>query len=305
MSICAKLLPLNELRMLKAPRVSFEFFPAKTDEAAEKLWQTIKKLEVLAPSFVSVTYGAGGSTRERTHATVKRIVDETGLAPAAHLTCVNASRAEIDEIAKTYWDIGVKHIVALRGDAPNMAEGYIPHPEGYAYAADLVRGLRKIAGTDFEISVAAYPEKHPQAESLDSDLRFLKEKIDAGATRAITQYFFEADDYFRFIDKAQAIGITVPIVAGVMPIGNLEQAQRFSKMCGATIPQWVIDLYENVPNDPAIVEMISVAITTELCNNLIIGGVEDIHFYTLNRAEMVAAVCGLIGVGGKPKVVGH
>lgn len=190
----------------------------------------------------------------------------------------------------------MKHIVALRGDAPNMAEGYIPHPDGYAYAADLVRGLRTIA--DFEISVAAYPEMHPQAESLDSDLRFLKEKIDAGATRAITQYFFDADDYFRFVDKARAIGISVPIVAGIMPIGNLEQAQRFSKMCGATIPQWIIDLYESVPNDPAIVEMISVAITAELCNNLIAGGIDELHFYTLNRSEMVAAVCGLIGVRG-------
>jgi len=297
MSFTQKIFPLKELRALKPPRVSFEFFPAKTDEAAEKLWQTIKKLEGFAPSFVSVTYGAGGSTRERTHATVKRIVDETNLAPAAHLTCVNASRDEIDEIAKTYWDIGVKHIVALRGDAPNMDDGYVPHPDGYAYAADLVRGLRKIG--DFEISVAAYPEKHPQADSMDSDLRYLKEKIDAGATRAITQYFFDADDYFRFIDKTQKLGINVPILPGVIPIGNLEQAQRFSKMCGATIPQWVIDIYNSMPNDPIMVEMASVAITAELCNQLIAGGVEDIHFYTLNRAEMVSTVCGLIGVGQK------
>lgn len=294
MTSSEKLLQLKELTARKAPRISFEFFPAKTDEAAEKLWQTIKKLEVFAPNFVSVTYGAGGSTRERTHATVKRIVDETSLPAAAHLTCVNASRAEIDEIAKTYWDIGVKHIVALRGDAPNMEEGYKPHPEGYAYAADLVKGLRKIA--DFEISVAAYPEKHPQAASLDSDLRFLKEKIDAGATRAITQYFFDADDYFRFLDKTQKLGITVPIVPGIMPIGNLEQAARFSKMCGASIPQWIVDLYEGLPNDPTVVEMTSVAVTAEICNKLIAGGVDQIHFYTLNRAEMVAAVCGLIGV---------
>jgi len=297
MSFTHNILPLKELRALKAPRVSFEFFPAKTDEANEKLWQTIKKLEAFSPEYVSVTYGAGGTTRERTHATVKRIVDESSLAPAAHLTCVNASRAEIDAIAKTYWDIGVKHIVALRGDAPNMEAGYIPHPEGYAYATDLVRGLRKVA--DFEISVAAYPEMHPQAQSMDSDLRYLKEKIDAGAARAITQYFFEAEDYFRFLDKAQKLGITVPIVPGVMPIGNLEQALRFSKMCGATIPKWVVELYESLPNDPAIVEMVSVAVTAELCNELIAGGVEDIHFYTLNRAEMVAAVCGLIGVASK------
>lgn len=294
MSSAEKLLSLKEVRACKTPKISFEFFPAKTDDGAEKLWQTIKKLEVFAPDFVSVTYGAGGSTRERTHATVKRIVDETSLKPAAHLTCVNASQAEIDDIARNYWEIGVKHIVALRGDAPDMQAGYVPHPQGYAYAADLVKGLRNIA--DFEISVAAYPETHPQATSAEADLRFLKEKIDAGATRAITQYFFDADDYFRFVEKARAAGISVPIVAGVMPIGNFEQAQRFSKMCGATIPQWVADLYENLPAEA--VEMVSVAVTAELCNRLVAGGVDELHFYTLNRAEMTMAVCGLLGIGG-------
>lgn len=299
MTIPDKLLELKQLRGAK-PRVSFEFFPAKSEEADAKLWQAIKKLEGLNPNFVSVTYGAGGTTRERTHATVKRIVDETSLKPAAHLTCVNASREEIDEIAKTYWDIGVKHIVALRGDAPDMKDGgaYVPHPQGYAYASDLVRGLRDVA--NFEISVAAYPEMHPQAESLDADLRYLKEKVDAGATRAITQYFFDADEYFRFIDKAQKLGITAPIVAGILPIANFAQAQKFSAMCGSTIPKWIVELYESLPaDDSAITEMVSVAITTEICNKLIAGGVEDVHFYTLNRAELVKSVCALIGVDGK------
>lgn len=300
MTSSEKILPLKELRAAKnPPRVSFEFFPPKSAEAEEKLWQAVKNLENLNPDFVSVTYGAGGTTRERTHSTVKRIVEGTKMKPAAHLTCVNASRAEIDEIAKTYWDIGVKHIVALRGDAPDMKDGgsYVPHPDGYAYAADLVRGLRDVA--DFEISVAAYPEMHPQAESMDSDLRYLKEKIDAGATRAITQYFFDVDEYFRFIEKTQKLGISVPIVAGILPIANFETAKKFSAMCGATIPKWIIDLFESLPDDPAVVEMASVAITTELCNKLIAGGVEDIHFYSLNRAELVQAVCALIGVDGK------
>jgi len=296
MRIPPKLLQLKELQAVKPPRVSFEFFPPKSIEAEEKLWQAVKKLEALQPDFVSVTYGAGGSTRERTHATVKRILDETTLKPAAHLTCVNASRDEIDAVAKTYWDIGVKHIVALRGDAPDMKDGgaYVPHPDGYAYAADLVRGLREVA--DFEISVAAYPEMHPQAQSMEADLRHLKEKIDAGATRAISQYFFDADDYFRFIEQTKKLGITVPIIAGILPIANFAQAQKFSAMCGATIPKWIIDLFESLPDDPAVVEMASVAVTTEICNKLIAGGVDDIHFYTLNRAELTQAVCALIGV---------
>jgi methylenetetrahydrofolate reductase (NADPH) len=265
--------------------ISFEFFPPKTDEAELKLWHTIKELENLSPSFVSVTYGAGGSTRERTHNIVKKIRQETNLAPASHLTCVNATRGEIDEIAKNYWDIGVRHIVALRGDAPNMTGDYVPTPGGYDYATDLVAGLKKVA--DFEISVAAYPEVHPTAKSAEDDLKHLKEKMDAGATRAITQFFFDADDYFRFVDKAKKIGITQPIVPGILPISNFVQAERFANMCNAKIPQVIRDKYKDNPENPAA----SIEIATELCQKLIKGGVEHLHFYTLNRADLVKAIC--------------
>lgn len=294
MSIAGKILELKELRTKTPPKVSFEFFPPKSAEAEAKLWDAVKKLEAYNPDFVSVTYGAGGSTRERTHSTVKRIVQETNMKAAAHLTCVNATRDEIDEIAQTYWDIGVKHIVALRGDAPDMEAGYVPHPGGYAYASDLVKGLRNLA--DFEISVAAYPEAHPTAVSADDDLRYLKEKIDAGATRAITQYFFDADQYFRFVEKARAIGIQVPIVAGILPIANFEQAKKFSAMCGATIPKWLEEIFADLPDDQHAVEMASVVATVELCNKLVAGGVDELHFYSLNRAELVMAICSILGI---------
>lgn len=261
--------------------ISFEFFPPKTDDAEAKLWNTVKELENLKPAFVSVTYGAGGSTRERTHNIVKKIRQETSLEPASHLTCVNATRGEIDEIAKNYWDIGVKHIVALRGDPVDMKGDYVPYPNGYHYATDLVAGLKKIA--DFEISVAAYPEVHPTAKSAEDDLRHLKEKMEAGATRAITQFFFDADDYFRFVDKAQKIGITQPIVPGILPISNFNQAVRFAGMCNAKIPAKLHEKFKDNPENAAA----SIEIATELCQKLIKGGVPHLHFYTLNRSDLV------------------
>jgi len=263
---------------------SFEFFPPKNDELTSKLWENIKLLEGLNPKFVSVTYGAGGSTRERTHAIVKRIKEETKLAPASHLTCVNATRAEIDEIAKNYWDIGVKHIVALRGDPPNMTGEYVPTPGGYEYAADLVAGLKKVA--DFEISVAAYPEVHPTAKSAAADLQHLKEKIDAGADRAITQFFFNADDYFKFVELAQKAGINKPIIPGILPISNFNQAVRFAGMCNAKIPAHFHEIFKDNPENKEA----SVEIASTLCQKLIAGGVEQLHFYTLNRADLTSEI---------------
>ena len=268
-------------------KYSFEFFPPKTPEAEIKLWENIKILEALKPSFVSVTYGAGGSTREKTHAIVKRIRQETKLEPAAHLTCVNATKAEIDEIAKTYWQSGIKHIVALRGDPPEMAGEYTPHPGGYQYAADLVAGLKKVA--DFEISVAAYPETHPAAKSAEDDLKHLKEKIDAGATRAITQFFFNTDDYFSFVEKARKLGITAPIVPGILPISNLAQATRFANMCGAKIPASFEKKFGGLEGDDF--NKASIEVATDICQKLAKGGVQQLHFYTLNRADVTKAIC--------------
>lgn len=265
-------------------KYSFEFFPPKNDELEKKLWETVKTLESLAPNFVSVTYGAGGSTRERTHKIVKKLRDETLLEPASHLTCVGATRAEINQIALNYWQNGIKHIVALRGDMPNMQGEYVPTQNGYAYAADLVAGLKKLA--DFEISVAAYPEMHPAAKSPEADLENLKRKLDAGATRAITQFFFEVDDYFRFVEKAQKIGITAPIVAGVLPISQFSQAKKFAGMCGAKIPNWLMEKFGD-QNENA---QISVEVATTMCQKLIKGGVDELHFYTMNRADLTSAV---------------
>jgi methylenetetrahydrofolate reductase (NADPH) len=269
-------------------KVSFEFFPPKTEEAEEKLWGVIKELEVLRPAFVSVTYGAGGSTRERTHNIVKRIADKTTLKPASHLTCVNATKEEINAIAKNYWDNGIKHIVALRGDPPDMKGDYIPHPGGYQYAGDLVAGLKQIA--DFEISVAAYPEVHPTANSAEDDLKHLKEKLEAGGNRAITQFFFEADYYFDFLEKAEKLGIKAPIVPGVLPISNFAQAVRFANMCNTKVPKWLANKYAGLDEKPEERNKISIEVTTELCQKLISGGVEHIHFYTLNRADLTAGV---------------
>ena len=287
---------------LAPPALSFEFFPPKSDALESQLWACIRRLEPLAPRFVSVTYGAGGTTQARTHATVKRIVQETGLMPAAHLTCVGATRAEVDDVARAYWAEGVRHIVALRGDAPAGAD-YEAHPEGYAYAADLVAGLKRVA--DFEISVAAYPEMHPTAQSIDHDIDNLKRKLDAGATRAITQYFFDGSVFLRFLDRALAAGITAPIVPGIMPVFNYAQAAKFSAMCGTTMPEWMGAMFEGTENDPDLRRTIAAVVAAEQVRLLQANGVDEFHFYTLNRPDLTYSIAHLLGVrpaAGTPAV---
>ena len=281
---------------LPAPALSFEFFPPKSEALETQLWTCIRRLEPLAPRFVSVTYGAGGTTQARTHATVARIVTETALTPAAHLTCVGASRGEVDDVARQYWDAGVRHIVALRGDAP-AGQDYAPHPQGYAYAADLVAGLKRIG--DFEISVAAYPEVHPAAISAQSDLDALKRKIDAGATRAITQYFFDGATFLRFLDQAVAAGIAAPIVPGIMPVSNYAQAAKFSAMCGTSVPGWMGKLFEGTEDDAETRRMIAAIVAAEQVRLLQANGVDEFHFYTLNRPDLTYAIAHLLGV--RPK----
>ena len=272
------------------PRVSFEFFPPKTAEMEERLWGAIKRLEPLRPRFVSVTYGAGGSTRERTHATVRRIRHETPLEPAAHLTCVGATREEIDAVAREYWEAGIRHIVALRGD-PAAGPGA---PGGYPYAADLVAGLKKVA--DFEISVAAYPETHPAARSPSHDLDNLKSKLDAGASRAITQFFFDADVFLRFRDRVAAAGIDVPIVPGILPVTNFAQLKRMAGLCGASIPAWMGAHFDGLDDDPDTRRLVAASLAAEQCRRLHANGVHEFHFYTLNRADLIVAICHLLGV---------
>jgi len=278
------------------PRVSFEFFPPKTEEMEAKLWQTVKRVEPLGPRFVSVTYGAGGSTRARTHATVLRIRIDTALEPAAHLTCVGAPQDAIDAVARLYWDSGIRHVVALRGDPPAGEGPYTPYPDGYAYAADLVAGLKRIA--PFEISVAAYPETHPEAKSPDADLDNLKRKIDAGADRAITQFFFDVDAYPRFVERAHARGINVPIVPGILPVTNFSQVKKFAALCGAAIPDWMPPMFEGLDTDPDTRRLVAASIAAEQCRRLQAYGVDDFHFYTLNRADLIVAICHMIGVRG-------
>ena len=273
--------------------VSFEFFPPKTEKMQESLWECVKRLEPLGPSFVSVTYGAGGSTRDRTHDTVSRIAHETSLKPAAHLTCVAASKGEVDDVARRYWDEGIRHIVALRGDPPEGGK-YEKHPDGYAFAADLVEGLKKVA--DFEISVAAYPEMHPEATSAQADLDNLKRKVDAGATRAISQYFFDVDVFFRFRDRCAAAGIAVPIVPGILPVTNFAQVQKFSAACGTSVPDWMADLFTGLDDDPDTRRLVAATVAAEQCRALVAGGVNDLHFYTLNRADLTFAICHILGV---------
>ncbi|MCC7426097.1 MAG: methylenetetrahydrofolate reductase [Alphaproteobacteria bacterium] len=281
---------------LPPPLLSFEFFPPKNQAMEDALWAAIRRLEPLAPRFVSVTYGAGGSTRERTHATVTRIRAETSLTPAAHLTCVAATRAEVDGVARAYWEAGIRHIVALRGDPPAGIDpsGYTPHPGGYAYAADLVAGLRRIG--DFDISVAAYPEMHPQAASAAADLDNLKRKIDAGATRAITQYFFDTDTSLRFLDRCHAAGITVPIVPGILPVTNFQQVVKFSAMCGASVPGWMAELFQGLEDDLETRRMVAAAVAAEQCRLLQANGIDEFHFYTLNRADLAYAIAHILGV---------
>lgn len=275
------------------PALSFEFFPPRTEQLEAQLWACIRRLEPLAPRFVSVTYGAGGTTQARTHATVARIVQETRLTPAAHLTCVGAARGAVDDVARQYWDAGVRHVVALRGDAP-PGQAYQPHPDGYRYAADLVAGLRRIA--DFEVSVAAYPETHPEASSPEQDLDNLRRKLDAGATRAITQYFFDGTVFLRFLDRALAAGITAPIVPGIMPVSNFAQAARFSALCGASVPGWMAELFAGTEDDPELRRMVAAVVAAEQVRLLQANGVDEFHFYTLNRPDLTHAIAHLLGV---------
>jgi methylenetetrahydrofolate reductase (NADPH) len=278
-------------------QVSFEFSPPATAEAEARLWQAIQRLVPLQPRFVSVTYGAGGSTRDRTHATVLRLRRETTLEPAAHLTCVGAPRAEIDAIVGAYWQSGIRHLVALRGDPPGGPNGtYSAHPEGYAWVPDLIAGIRRIGA--FEISVGAYPETHPGAANPSADLDFLKRKIDAGATRAITQFFFEPGLYFRFLDRARAAGITVPIVPGIMPVFNFASVARFAGKCGASMPAWLIDAFDGLDRDPETRRLIAASVAVDLCRALQAQGVDEFHFYTSNRAALTVAICHILGVRG-------
>ncbi len=299
-------LPLDQMReasrALDAPLfaglsgdcdISFEFFPPKTEKMEEQLWETMQTLEPLNPRFVSVTYGAGGSTRERTHATVERIVRETNVPAAAHLTCVDASRDEIDEVARAYWAAGVRHIVALRGDPPVQGARFEARSDGYGSAAELVEGLQRIA--PFEISVACYPETHPDAKDAAADLDNLKRKLDAGATRAITQFFFEPETFFRFRDAAAAAGIDAEIMPGIMPVSNFAAIKRMSAMCNTDVPAWMAHLFEGLDDHPAARQLVAATLSAELCRRLYAGGVRHFHFYTLNRAELAYAICHLLG----------
>ena len=277
--------------------VSFEFFPPKSEKMAETLWQSLETLAPLDPRFVSVTYGAGGSTRERTHEAVRRIVSETAIPAAAHLTCVQATREEVDQVAREYWEEGVRHIVALRGDAPDGGGSYAPHPGGYENAADLIAGLKEIA--DFEVSVAAYPEVHPDSPDRQADLDNLKRKFDAGATRAITQFFFDPECFFDFRDKAAAAGIEGEIVPGIMPVMSFAAVQRMSGLCGTAIPDWMEGLFDGLDERPEARQLVSATIAAEMCRRLYAGGVRQFHFYTLNRAELSYAICHMLGL--RPK----
>jgi len=279
------------------PSVSFEFFPPATEAMEATLWSSIERLADLDPTFVSVTYGADGSTRERTHNAVERIINETKLTPAPHLTCVGASRGEIDDIAREYWDMGVRHLVALRGDAPKGSDGYVAHPDGYAYASDLVAGLKNIA--DFDISVAAYPEIHPEAANANLDLDNLKRKLDAGASRAITQFFFETDVFLSFRDSCAAVGIESLLVPGILPITRFPQLERFAKMCGASVPGWLRDRFAGLDDDDATRQMIAASVAIEQVRALQQEGIEEFHFYTLNRSELTYAICHALGVRSK------
>lgn len=282
------------LPLPKDVNVSFEFFPPATEKAEASLWACIDRLAPVNPAFVSVTYGAGGSTRERTHDTVVKIATETDLEAAAHLTCIGSSRDEIKAVAERYWQAGIRHIVALRGDAPDGDGPYTPHAGGYAYASDLVAELKQIA--DFEISVAAYPEIHPEAKSASDDLDNLKRKIDAGATRAITQYFFDPDVYLNFLDRARAAGIHVPIVPGILPVTNFNQVKKFSALSGTSVPKWLQGLFEGLDDDPETRKLVAASVAAEQCRVLHASGVKDFHLYTLNRADLAFAICHILGV---------
>jgi methylenetetrahydrofolate reductase (NADPH) len=276
-------------------KVSFEFFPPKTPEMETTLWASIERLAPLNPQFVSVTYGAGGSTRERTHSTVARLVQETHLKPAAHLTCVAATKDEVDEVIRSYWDVGVRHVVALRGDpVGGIGTAYEAHPGGYQRTCDLVAGIKAIG--DFEVSVSAYPEKHPEAASLDADIDVLKAKVDCGADRAITQFFFDNDLYFRYLDRVRARGIDIPIVPGIVPVQNFKQTANFAAKTGASVPDWLAARFEGLENDVETRRLVAAAVAAEQVIDLVDRGVNEFHFYTMNRADLVYAICHLLGL---------
>ena len=287
----------------KLPAISFEFFPPKTEEMERSLWDTIKRLAPLTPNFVSVTYGAGGSTRERTHSTITRILAETHLTPAAHLTCVGAARDEIDEIVDRYHEVGVRHIVALRGDPPGgIGTAYATHPDGYQSSAELVAGIKRRHG-DIEISVSAYPEKHPESRDFDADIDVLKAKVDVGATRAITQVFFDNDLYFRYLDRVRARGITIPIVPGIMPMHNFKQARSFVTRAGTSVPDWLAAKFDGLDDDAETRKLVAATVAAGQVQKLAKHGVDTFHFYTMNRADLVFAISHLLGIrpGGAQK----
>ena len=289
--------PIRSSRQIDAASlgISFEFFPPKNDAMAESLWASVSRLAPLSPRFVSVTYGAGGSTRERTHQTVKRILDETVLKPAAHLTCVAATKAETDEIIRDYWAMGVRHIVALRGDpVTGLGTPFEAHPEGYQSSVDLVAGIRKIG--DFEVAVSAYPEKHPDSPSIEAELDLLKRKVDAGATRAITQFFFDNDHYFRYLDKVRAKGIEIEIVPGILPVQNFKAAASFAQRTGADVPAWLASRFEGLDDDPETRRLVAAAVAVEQVYDLLDRGVSEFHFYTMNKADLVFAICHMLGL---------
>ena len=281
------------------PSVSFEFSPPKTPEAEESLWEAIRRLEPLQPSFVSVTYGAGGSTRDRTHRTVLRMVQETGLKPAAHLTCVEASREEVDEVNRDYWNAGIRHIVALRGDPPGQIGGrYTPRPDGYNNATELTAAIRRVA--PFQVSVGLYPHVHPESPSIEHDIDVLKAKIDAGATRAITQFFFDLSGFLRFVERVRKAGVTIPISPGIMPVTNYKGLKRMAGPIGIQLPQWLGNLFEGLDDDPETRRLIAASVASEMCARLAEEGFTDFHFYTLNRAELTYAICRVLGVREPP-----
>jgi len=283
-------------RAPNAPAISFEFFPPKTAEMERSLWETVSRLATLSPNFVSVTYGAGGSTRERTHSTIARILAETSLVPAAHLTCVGASRGEIDEIVSRYHEVGVRHIVALRGDPPGgIGTAYVTHPDGYRHSADLVAGIKR-QHADIEVSVSAYPEKHPESRDFEADIDVLQAKVDAGATRAITQVFFDNDLYFRYLDRVRARGIAIPIVPGIMPMHNFRQARAFVTRAGTTVPDWLAQKFDGLDDDAETRKLVAATIAAGQVQKLAKHGVDTFHFYTMNRADLVFAISHLLGI---------
>jgi methylenetetrahydrofolate reductase (NADPH) len=275
-------------------QVSFEFFPPNTEAMEKTLWSSIERLAVLQPRFVSVTYGADGSTRQRTHAAVERIMKETDLTAAPHLTCIGASKGEIDDIAREYWDMGIRHLVALRGDPPKDVTTYVPQADGYAFASDLVAGLKQVA--DFDISVAAYPDVHPEAASAEADLENLKRKLDAGASRAITQFFFDVGRYLKFRDRCASAGIDSTIVPGILPITKFPQLQRFAEACGTKVPQWLADRFAGLEDDPETHKLIAANVAIEQVRMMQKEGIDEFHFYTLNRADLTFAICHMLGV---------